>query len=82
MCTSFSEYMPMRVPDKLTVQSSMGELVAAMRAPGSGLEIKRRQWLGIEVEDAFLGSEAVDWVVENVEGAADRKEAKYAIFCG
>jgi len=50
--------------------------VAAMRAPNSGLEIKRRQWLCVQIDDAFVGSEAVDWILERVEDLADRKDAK------
>ncbi len=57
--------------------SPMSEVVRAMRAPGSGLEVRERTWLGMKVPDAFLGSDAVDWLVERMSGGgADKREAK------
>lgn len=42
----------------------------------SGLEIRNRMWLKIVIPNAFIGADAVNWVIENVEGASNRREAR------
>uniref|UniRef100_A0A915HNB1 Dishevelled n=1 Tax=Romanomermis culicivorax TaxID=13658 RepID=A0A915HNB1_ROMCU len=57
----------------------MHTIVKYMSRADSGLEIKTRNWLKIEIPDAFLGSHLVDWLLNRVHGFSDRKEArKYA----
>ncbi len=57
----------------------MGAIVRAMQRPNSGLEVKNRTWLKMEIANAAIGSEVVDWLHANVNGFTDRKEAqKYA----
>lgn len=47
-----------------------------MSQPDSGLEIKDRNWLKITIPNAFLGSDAIEWLMTRVEGLNDRKMAK------
>lgn len=47
-----------------------------MTKPDSGLEIRDRMWLKIVIPNAFIGADAVNWVLENVAGASDRREAR------
>lgn len=57
-------------------RDNLEEIVKAMTKPGSGLEIRDRNWLKIVIPNAFIGSEAVNWVLENVDGTSDRREAR------
>uniref|UniRef100_A0A5S6QFI4 Uncharacterized protein n=1 Tax=Trichuris muris TaxID=70415 RepID=A0A5S6QFI4_TRIMR len=51
----------------------------AMTRPDSGLEVHDRTWLKITIPNAFLGSDVVNWLYNNVHGFADRRDArKYA----
>lgn len=52
------------------------EIVNAMVKPDSGLEIRDRMWLKITIPNAFIGADAVNWVLENVEGVNDRRDAR------
>merc|ERR1711963_714123 len=64
----------------LTKNSGMQAIVSRLRLPDSGLEVKDRVWLKLQIPNAFLGSELVQWLCTNVEGFEDRKEArKYAV---
>lgn len=47
-----------------------------MTKPDSGLEIRDRMWLKITIPNAFIGADAVNWVLENVEDVQDRREAR------
>jgi len=40
---------------RLTVNSDVMEIVRAMSAPDSGLEIRDRMWLKITIPNAFIG---------------------------
>ena len=51
-------------------------IVLAMRKPDSGLEIRDRLWLKITIPNAFIGSDLVNWIIENVDGVNDRREAR------
>uniref|UniRef100_A0AC35U309 PDZ domain-containing protein n=1 Tax=Rhabditophanes sp. KR3021 TaxID=114890 RepID=A0AC35U309_9BILA len=51
-------------------------IVQAMALPNSGLEIKERTWLKITIPDSFVGSDLVSWLLENVSGFKNRKDAK------
>lgn len=63
----------------MTIHSDMTAVVTAMANPESGLEVRDRMWLKITIANAFIGSDVVDWLHRNVEGFADRREArKYA----
>ena len=55
---------------------NLDEIVKAMTKPDSGLEIRDRMWLKITIPNAFIGADAVNWVLENVEGVNDRREAR------
>merc|ERR1719411_2033456 len=64
----------------LTKNSGMQAIINRLRKPDSGLEVKDRVWLKLQIPNAFLGSELVQWLCTNVEGFEDRKEArKYAV---
>lgn len=47
-----------------------------MKKPDSGLEIRDRLWLKITIPNAFIGSDLVNWILENVDGVNDRREAR------
>ncbi|KAJ6641036.1 Segment polarity protein dishevelled [Pseudolycoriella hygida] len=57
-------------------RDNLEEIVKAMTKPDSGLEIRDRMWLKITVPNAFIGSDAVNWVLENVDGVNDRRDAR------
>ena len=52
----------------LTKNSGMQAIVSRLRLPDSGLEVKDRVWLKLQIPNAFLGSELVQWLCTNVEG--------------
>lgn len=65
----------------LTKNSGMPAIINRLRKPDSGLEVKDRTWLKLQIPHAFIGSELVQWLCTNVEGFEDRKEArKYAVL--
>jgi segment polarity protein dishevelled len=72
VCTDIQE--PMR--ERLHVDMDMKEIVKAMTKPDSGLEIRDRMWLKITIPNAFIGADVVNWVLENVDGIPDRREAR------
>lgn len=57
-------------------RNNLEEIVKAMTKPDSGLEIRDRMWLKINIPNAFIGADAVNWVLENVNDVADRREAR------
>lgn len=63
----------------LSLNASMAEIVKAMSAPASDLDVKERTWLKVTIPDAFIGLDVVNWLYKNVRGFSERKEArKYA----
>lgn len=56
--------------------SDLREIVEQMKMPDSGLEIKDREWLKIQIPRAFLGSHLVSWLERNVYGFKSQREAK------
>lgn len=64
------------VRERLNVNMDMKEIVKAMSRPDSGLEIRDRNWLKITIPNAFIGSDVVSWVLDNVQGIGDRREAR------
>uniref|UniRef100_A0A183BSZ8 Segment polarity protein dishevelled homolog DVL-3 n=1 Tax=Globodera pallida TaxID=36090 RepID=A0A183BSZ8_GLOPA len=67
------------VPHRLDVHSDKRKVILSLAMPNSGLDIRDRTWLKIPIPKSFLGSALIDWLIENVEGLKDRKEArKYA----
>ncbi|KAF1765993.1 hypothetical protein GCK72_005947 [Caenorhabditis remanei] len=50
-------------------------VVEVMAAPGSGLEIKDREWLKIPIPMSFLGKDLVDWLLDHIQGLRKRGEA-------
>jgi hypothetical protein len=63
----------------LTVNTDMETVVRAMAQPDSGLDVRDRNWLKITIQNAFIGSDIVDWLFNHVEGFPDRRDArKYA----
>lgn len=60
-------------------QNNLEEIVKAMTKPDSGLEIRDRMWLKITIPNAFIGADAVNWVLENVDGVQDRREARRVV---
>lgn len=57
-------------------RDNLEEIVKAMTKPDSGLEIRDRMWLKITIPNAFIGADAVNWVLENVDGVNDRRDAR------
>lgn len=57
-------------------RNNLEEIVKAMTKPDSGLEIRDRMWLKINIPNAFIGADAVNWVLENVNDVTDRREAR------
>jgi hypothetical protein len=46
----------------------MVAITKAMQKPDSTLEVRDRMWLKIKISSAFIGSEVVDWLFNNVDG--------------
>merc|ERR1719445_2188598 len=64
---------------QLTVQSGMKAICSAMQKQDSGLEVRDRMWLKINIPQAFIGADVVNWLFSHVAGFADRRESrKYA----
>ena len=57
-------------------RDNLEEIVKAMTKPDSGLEIRDRNWLKLIIPNAFIGADAVNWVLANVDGVSDRREAR------
>lgn len=71
ICPDISEPIKERLD-----RNNLEEIVKAMTKPDSGLEIRDRMWLKITIPNAFIGADAVNWVLENVEDVQDRREAR------
>lgn len=69
------ESIPEPIKERLD-QNNLEEIVKAMFKSDSGLEIRDRMWLKITIPNAFIGADAVNWVLENVEDVQDRREAR------
>lgn len=88
--TSTSDSLPSSIPEAdryldrdlglgLTTSTDMLTIVKVMASENSGLVVRDRMWLKITIPNAFIGSDLVDWLFDNVEGFQDRREArKYA----
>jgi len=64
---------------QLTIQSGMKAICGAMQRGDSGLEVRDRMWLKINIPLAFIGSDVVNWLFSHVAGFTERREArKYA----
>merc|ERR1719481_2246343 len=64
---------------QLTIQSGMKAICGAMQRVDSGLEVRDRMWLKINIPQAFIGSDVVTWLFSHVAGFTERREArKYA----
>ncbi|XP_032824321.1 segment polarity protein dishevelled homolog DVL-3-like isoform X2 [Petromyzon marinus] len=81
--TSGSSSLTSSVPEserydeyQLSVHTDMVTITKAMSAPESGLEVRDRMWLKIKIQNAFIGSDVVDWLFSHVEGFADRRDAR------
>lgn len=57
-------------------RNNLEEIVKAMTKPDSGLDIRDRMWLKLVIQNAFIGSDAVNWVLANVDGVSDRRDAR------
>ncbi|XP_055320934.1 segment polarity protein dishevelled isoform X3 [Sitodiplosis mosellana] len=57
-------------------RNNLEEIVKAMTKADSGLEVRDRMWLKIVIPNAFIGADAVNWVLANVDGVNDRREAR------
>ena len=68
MLTMKQARLHINMPLKLVVQT--------MKRPDSGLEIRDRLWLKITIANAFIGSDLVNWILENVDGVNDRRESR------
>lgn len=68
--------LPESVLERLHVDLDMKDIVRAMTKPDSGLEIRDRMWLKITIPNAFIGADVVNWILENVDGIGDRRDAR------
>ncbi|XP_070490702.1 segment polarity protein dishevelled isoform X2 [Chironomus tepperi] len=66
----------MAVHPRLNVNMPYKVIIQAMKKPESGLEIRDRLWLKITIPNAFIGSDLVNWILQNVDGISDRREAR------
>lgn len=62
--------------ERLNVNMDMKDIVKTMMKADSGLEIRDRNWLKITFPNAFIGADVVNWILENVDGIPDRREAR------
>ncbi|OAF69866.1 40S ribosomal protein S7 [Intoshia linei] len=60
----------------LTINSDMSTIIQKMSQPNSGLEICDRTWLKLKINNSFIGSDLVNWLHRNIDGFADRRDAK------
>lgn len=60
-------------------RNNLEDIVKAMTKPDSGLDIRDRMWLKIVIPNAFIGSDAVNWVQANVDGISDRRDARRVV---
>ncbi|KAI6220417.1 Mig-5 [Aphelenchoides besseyi] len=60
----------------LTTSDPPIRIVRSMARPSSGLTIKDRKWLKIPIPQSFIGHELVNWLLTNVRGFENRKEAR------
>ncbi|KAI1296492.1 Segment polarity protein dishevelled -like protein DVL-3 [Halotydeus destructor] len=60
----------------ISLEMDMLTITNLMAARDSGLPVRDRTWLKIPIPNAFLGSDAVDWLYTHVQGFADRRQAK------
>lgn len=61
---------------QLTREMDMMLIAKCMAKADSDLEIKEREWLKVKIPDAFLGSDAVNWLYTHVQGFKKKKEAE------
>lgn len=61
---------------RLHINMPLKLVVQTMKRPDSGLEIRDRLWLKITIANAFIGSDLVNWILENVDGVNDRRESR------
>merc|ERR1719323_2310353 len=64
------------VDRQLTIQSGMKTICSVMQRQDSGLEVRDRMWLKINIPAAFIGADVVNWLFTNVTGFSDKREAK------
>ena len=57
-------------------QSGMKTICSVMQRQDSGLEVRDRMWLKINIPHAFIGADVVNWLFSNVSGFSDKREAK------
>lgn len=72
LCSDIQE----TVTERLHIDMDMKDIVKAMTDLNSNLEIRDRMWLKIKIPNAFIGADVVNWVLENIDGIPDRREAR------
>ncbi|KAI3388566.1 hypothetical protein SNEBB_005662 [Seison nebaliae] len=60
----------------LSIYTDMENVANILMRENNGLDVKDRQWLKVKIADAFLGADLVSWLYQNVNGFADRRDAK------
>ncbi|CAP24178.2 Protein CBR-DSH-2 [Caenorhabditis briggsae] len=60
----------------MTTETNKKRIMEILAAPGSGLEIKDREWMKLPLKMCFLGKDLVNWLLDHVEGLRKHKEAK------
>lgn len=60
----------------LSINSDLEAIALAMASPSSGLDIRDRTWLKLNIPNAFLGSDGVNWLQHYVQGCEERRKAK------
>uniref|UniRef100_A0A0N4ZIS4 PDZ domain-containing protein n=1 Tax=Parastrongyloides trichosuri TaxID=131310 RepID=A0A0N4ZIS4_PARTI len=62
------------------LDSNKENVVLAMSLPNSYLEAKEKAWIKINYPMCFLGTHLIDWLLSNVKGLKDRKNARNYAF--
>ncbi|CAD5210438.1 unnamed protein product [Bursaphelenchus okinawaensis] len=61
---------------RLSSSDPMEIIIRQMARLDSGLKVKDRKWLKIPIPMSFIGHELVNWLLENVDGLDNRKQAR------
>lgn len=78
ICLLDTDYRGDEMPG-LSLNTKMSDVMRAMNRSDSGLDVKDRVWLKLQIPAAFTGTNLVNWLYRNVHGLSDRREArKYA----
>ncbi|KAG0241771.1 hypothetical protein B0O80DRAFT_451156 [Mortierella sp. GBAus27b] len=73
---SSASYVPVLAEsEKLTRNSKIQTIAAAIQNPLTGVKLQDRRWHLFVYDSAFLGNEVVDWLIQNFADIENREEA-------